>query len=51
MATLATGTKKKRKIWRARVKLNWTEYFLGVYETKEEAEEVEQAFRERFHGC
>lgn len=31
--------------WRARVKQDWTEYFLGEYTTREEAERVEGEFR------
>lgn len=36
---------ERRKPWRARVRENWTENFLGYYATKEEAERVEEEFK------
>lgn len=36
---------KGGKMWRARVKWEYEEYFLGSYDTKEEAEKVEHDFR------
>lgn len=35
----------RKKPWRARVKVDWVEYFLGFYQTKEEAEMVEREFK------
>jgi hypothetical protein len=37
---------KPTKTWRARVKVNCEEYYLGSFKTKEEAVEVENLFRE-----
>lgn len=39
----------RRKRWRARVKIDWVEYFLGYFDTQQQAEEVEEEFRERNH--
>lgn len=44
MATRQTGHKNS-KGWRARVKMNWVEYYLGTFPTKEEAVAVEQKFK------
>jgi hypothetical protein len=46
MASQQTGRRKNVK-WRARVKLDWVEYYIGTFPTKEEAEAAEQDFRER----
>ena len=35
----------RSKPWKARVKVDWVEYYLGHYATKEEAEQVEAEFR------
>lgn len=35
----------RSKPWKARVKEDWVEQFLGYYATKEEAEQVEREFR------
>lgn len=49
MATRAYDYRKDgrtiRPGWRARVKKDWVEYYLGSYPTKEEAERVERTFR------
>lgn len=48
MATLQPLTKRSdtaKRPWRARVKFQYVEYFLGSFETKEEAEKVENDFR------
>ncbi len=49
MATKAYGYgpngRYERGRWRARVKMNWTEYFLGLFDSKDEAEEREREFR------
>lgn len=39
---IQTGLRKKR--WRARCKRDGVEYFLGVFDTKEQAQEREQEF-------
>lgn len=39
---------QQKKRWRARVKVDNVEEFLGYYDTKEEAEQVEDAFRRTF---
>ena len=39
---------KQKKTWRARVKIDYMEYFLGYYETKEEAQQVEADFKEYY---
>lgn len=41
----STGVWERKKQWRARVKENEREYFLGYFATKGEAEEAEEAFR------
>ncbi len=50
MATkeLRYGPKGKRETgkWRARVKQNWEEYYLGAFNTKAEAERAEREFRQ-----
>ena len=35
----------RSKPWKARVKIDWVEQFLGYYPTKEEAEQVEREFK------
>lgn len=35
----------RSKPWKARVKKDWVEYFLGYYQTKAEAVQVEELFR------
>lgn len=35
----------RSKPWKARVKMDWVEQFLGYYPTKEEAEQVEREFK------
>ena len=39
------GEKPRRKPWFARSVVDWQHYTLGYFETREEAVEVEQAFR------
>lgn len=41
---MATPTANKKR-WRARVKMNWEEYYLGTFDSKEEAVEVEKNFK------
>jgi hypothetical protein len=41
---------RQKKPWRARVKDDYIEIFLGYYETKEEAEQVERDFKEFDYG-
>lgn len=40
----------RKKPWRATVKHNYKERFLGYFSTKEEAEEVERQMRLRLKG-
>lgn len=35
----------RNKPWKARVKVDWVEQFLGYFETRAEAERVEREFR------
>lgn len=35
----------RSKPWKARVKINWIEYFLGYFATREEAEMREREFK------
>lgn len=45
---MASGSQGIRALpWRARVKHNYVEYFLGYLDTKQAAEEAENNFRER----
>lgn len=39
------GIWERKKQWRARVKVDWTEHYLGVFATKGEAERVEREFK------
>jgi hypothetical protein len=39
-----------RKVWRARVRWNGIQQFLGYHETREEAERAEDAFRRDIKG-
>lgn len=41
------GIHRYSKPWKARVKIDWVEYFLGYFETKEEAEQVERRFKDK----
>jgi hypothetical protein len=41
---------QQKRPWRARVKVDWVEYFLGYYETKEEAEQAERDFKAFDYG-
>lgn len=54
MATkeLRYGPDGKRETgkWRARVKEDWQEHFLGTFETREEAEMTETEFRDAARG-
>ena len=36
---------QRNKPWKARVKVDWVEQFLGYFETREEAEQVEEEYR------
>lgn len=40
----------RNKPWKARVKVDWVEYYLGHYSTREEAEQVEAEFKMRGRG-
>lgn len=47
-ADWAYATPSRRKKWRARVKRDGIEYFLGYFPTKEEAEITEQKFKDYY---
>jgi hypothetical protein len=44
------GEYRKNQRWRARVKHDGREFYIGTFDTKEEAEAEEQAFRDEVKG-